>query len=369
MSRTHCRWGILGTANIARKNWQAIARAGNAVLTAVASRDAARARRFIDECQSAVAMTPAPAACGSYQELIDRKDVDAVYVPLPTAIRKEWVIRAAQAGKHVLCEKPCGVDSAGVQDMLAACRANRVQFMDGVMFMHSGRLPLLRQVLDDGQSVGSVLRITSQFAFLGADEFMSNNIRVNSELEPLGSLGDLGWYNIRLSLWVMKEQFPERVTGRILAEHGGKGSAQPVPIDFSGELLYPGGVSASFFCSFRTQNSQWAQVSGTQGYVRIEDFVLPFFGCESVFHVSNTRFHFEGCDFNMEDHTRRFAVAEYSNSMGTSQEANMIRNFSALVTSGRIEPRWGEQALKTQQVLDACLRSARSDGRPVPLGG
>src|SRR5438105_4658062 len=108
MSDPLCRWGILGTANIARKNWKAIRNAGNATLAAVASRDRRRAQTFIDECQTSVPFAPAPSACGTYEELIERKDVDAVYIPLPTGIRKEWVMRAAAAGKHILCEKPCG---------------------------------------------------------------------------------------------------------------------------------------------------------------------------------------------------------------------------------------------------------------------
>src|SRR5438105_8792865 len=115
MSEPLCRWGILGTANIARKNWKAIRNAGNSALVAVASRNRDRARQFIQECQAEVALTPAPIPCGSYAELIQRDDIDAVYLPLPTAVRKEWVIRAAEAGKHVLCEKPCGVSCADVR--------------------------------------------------------------------------------------------------------------------------------------------------------------------------------------------------------------------------------------------------------------
>src|SRR5262245_66026921 len=91
MSATLCRWGILGTARIARKNWKAIRNAGNSALVAVASRDPGRACQFIDECQADVPLTPRPAACGSYQELLGRDNIDAVYLPLPTGIRKEWV--------------------------------------------------------------------------------------------------------------------------------------------------------------------------------------------------------------------------------------------------------------------------------------
>src|SRR4051812_11679873 len=102
MPEAICRWGILGAATIARKNWKAIRNAGNSVVAAVASRDAGRARQFIDECQAACPMSDVPQACASYDELLRRPDVKAVYIPLPTGVRKEWVIRAAEAGKHVL---------------------------------------------------------------------------------------------------------------------------------------------------------------------------------------------------------------------------------------------------------------------------
>jgi predicted dehydrogenase len=362
-----CRWGILGTANIARKNWRAMRNAGNAVITAVASRDAARSKKFIDECQLDVPFATPPAACGSYDELLARKDVDAVYIPLPTGIRREWVVKAAQAGKHILCEKPCGTNAADLRAMLDACKANKVQFMDGVMFMHSARLPLLRKVIDDGESVGTLRRIASQFCFQATGDFLEKNIRVSHELEPLGALGDLGWYNLRFSLWVMKHQLPERVGGRILHDHGS--GARPVPIEFSGELFFPGGVSASFYCSFRTENQQWAHVSGTKGSVALEDFVLPFYGPEAAFEVNQPFFRVSGCFFHMESHPRRFAVREYSEGAPGAQEVNMIRNFSEIVASGKLDPAWGDIALKTQLVLDACLQSARDGGKLIPIAG
>lgn len=367
MTQPICRWGILGTANIARKNWQAIRRADNAGIVAVASRDRARAQRFIDECQADAPVSPVPAVCANYYELLGRKDVDAIYVPLPTGIRKDWVLRAAAAGKHVLCEKPCASTSAELQAMLDACGKNRVQFMDGVMFMHSRRLPLLRQVIDDGRSIGAVRRIASHFSFGASDEFLKQNIRVSSELEPLGCLGDLGWYNIRFSLWVMNQQMPERVTGRLLAQHGRSDSRSPVSTEFSGELLFPNGASASFYCSFRTEIQQWASVSGERGHLYVPDFVLPHVGAESAFDVFNPTFQVNGCDFRMENHPRRFAVAEASHGTADAQETNMVREFSRIVLSGKLEPSWGEIALKTQQVLDACLLSARNDGKPEPL--
>jgi predicted dehydrogenase len=334
----------------------------------VASRSLERSRRFVAECQGACPLPSAPAAVGSYDELLARADVDAVYVPLPTALRKQWVIRAAEAGKHVLVEKPVGVTAADVGDMLAACDRHRVQLMDGVMFMHSQRLEALRRTLDDGESVGRVRRVVAQFSFDAPAGFREGNIRADSRLEPHGCLGDLGWYTIRFALWAMKFELPTQVTARLLAEAGPPGRPDKVPFEMSGELLFPGNVSAAFYCSFQAENQQWAHVSGTKGFIHVPDFVLPFFGDEVRFEVTNSVFEVEGCDFDMQRRTRTVAVPEYSNSHGTAQEARMFRTFSTLVTTGRLDRRWGEIALATQRVMDACAQSAR-EGRPVALGG
>src|SRR6478735_2024713 len=138
MSDRIVRWGVLGAANIAKKNWEAIRHSGNGTLTAVAARDPAKAKAFIAECSSQVPFPQPPRAC-TYEELLAASDIDAIYIPLPTGIRKEWVIKAAKAGKHVLCEKPCAPTAAEVKEMIDVCRQHNVQFMDGVMFMHSGR--------------------------------------------------------------------------------------------------------------------------------------------------------------------------------------------------------------------------------------
>ena len=98
MNSKNCRWGILGTAGIARKNWQAIHDAGNAVVAAVASRDGRRAKKFASECQKLLPFPTAPEALGSYEALIADPEIDAIYLPLPTGLRKEWAIKAARAG-------------------------------------------------------------------------------------------------------------------------------------------------------------------------------------------------------------------------------------------------------------------------------
>jgi predicted dehydrogenase len=367
MNESKLRWGILSTAQIGRKNWKAIRNTGNATVAAVASRSVERSQEFIAKCQAEAPMEVPPKALGSYEELLASKDVDAVYIPLPTGLRKEWVLRAAEAGKHIVCEKPCATSVTELREMLEACRRHRVQFIDGVMFMHSRRLERMREVLDDGTSIGEVKRITSAFSFAAAGDFLDSNIRVNSTLEPYGCLGDLGWYCIRFALWVMNWQLPRRVTGRVLSEAGGVNSPAPVPTEFSGELIFDHGVSSGFHCSFVTHLEQWAKVSGTKGYLQLSDFVAPFFGCESAFEIDNTTHNVIGCDFNMEAHRRRLAVPEYSNSHPTAQETNLFRNFTKQVRSGALAESWPEMALKTQQVMSACFESARRGSSLVEI--
>jgi predicted dehydrogenase len=361
------RWGILGTAQIARKIWRAIHDSGNCDLVAVASRDGESCNRFIQSCQAEVALESKPAAFSRYEDLLACDAVEAVYIPLPTGLRKEWVLRAAAAGKHILCEKPCAITLEDLREMVEACQRNQVQFMDNVMFMHSRRLERLRQVLDDGRSIGKMRRITSAFTFLAPPEFFAENIRADSLLEPHGCLGDLGWYCLRIALWGMNWQMPRQVTGRVLAEHAGKGTSTPVPTEFSGELLFADGVSAAFFCSFLAGDQQWFNISGTEGYVEAPDFVLPFVGQEVSFAIQKNTFNVKGCDFRMETERKQVVVPEHSHGHSTAQETNLFRNFSNQVRSGKLNANWPHAALKTQELMCACRESAQANGQPISL--
>ncbi len=342
------RIGFLSTAGIGRKNWKAILNSGNCVISAVASRDVVKSREFIRECQNENAFDLMPDALGSYEALLASPNVDAVYIPLPTGLRKDWVLRAAAAGKHIVCEKPCGVNAAGLEEMIAACAKHRVQFMDGVMFMHSPRLAKIREVLDDGQSVGEIRRIASAFSFYVGDNFFRNNIRVDGALEPAGCLGDLGWYCIRFALWTLNWQLPREVTGKILSQSGSS-----VPTEFTGELIYDGGVSSGFFCSFLAARQQWAYVAGQKGWLRVPGFVHPLNSYEPAFEVNDaetiTKSEVKcppGADPAVFGHA-------------TAQDARMWRNFADQVFSGKLNEDWPAWALKTQQVMDACREAAR----------
>lgn len=361
MSNKLCRWGFLSTASIGRKNWQAVRDAGNAAVVAVASRSAAAAEKFIDECQAECPIPERPKALGSYEALIDSPEVDAIYVPLPTGLRKGWVLRAARAGKHVLIEKPAGDSAADVEEMIAACDASHVQFMDGVMFMHTERLQKMRKTLDEG-AIGQVRRITAQFSFHGGEEFVKSNIRTHSVLESMGALGDLGWYTSRFILWAMKYEMPLSLSARMHSEMQHPDSPGPVPAELSAELVFQGGVSAAMHCSFVAEHCQLAMVGGTKGYLTLRDFVLPFQGTGLDYEVLNSAFVANGCQFAMESRITRHAGKEPTNNAPGSQEANLLKTFSANVLAGSPDPFWPEVTLKTQRLLDACLHSARHDG-------
>lgn len=367
MTQGKLRWGILSTAQIARKNWKAIRNSGNSTVVAVASRDMAKCQRFIESCQCEAPMESVPQSFGSYQELLASPNVDAVYIPLPTGLRKEWVIRAAQSGKHVVCEKPCAVGLNDLKEMVDACKANGVQFMDGVMFMHSRRLDKIREVLDQKEDIGQIKRIATSFSFRADDNFYLENIRANSLLEPHGCLGDLGWYCIRFALWVMNEELPHRVVGRILSSSQGDQNSLHVPTEFSGELYFSNGVSSGFYCSFLVHDDQSATINGTAGYLHLADFVVPFFGNEVSFRIDRSALNVVGCDFYMEARRPEIFVNEYSSSHATAQETNLFRNFVDQVRSGNLNAQWPEIALNTQKIMQACYESAVSGGVPVHL--
>ena len=346
------RIGFLSTAGIGRKNWKAISNSGNCVVAAVASRDVEKSRAFIRECQAENPFANVPTALGSYEALMASPEVDAIYIPLPTGLRKEFVLRAAAAGKHIVCEKPCATDATELAEMLAACEKHSVQFMDGVMFMHSPRLARIREILDDDQSVGQIRRIASAFSFYPGEEFFNTNIRANGALEPAGCLGDLGWYCIRFALWTMNWQLPEAVAGKILNQSENLPGRPSAPTEFSAELFYPGGVTVQFYASFLAAKQQWVHVSGQKGWLLVPDFIHPFNSYEPRFEV-NEKFITVASDVKCPPGVD---PAEFGHA--TAQDARMWRNFANQIHSGRLNDDWPMWSLKTQRVLDACHEAA-----------
>jgi predicted dehydrogenase len=349
------RIGFLSTAGIGRKNWKAIFHSGNAVVSAVASRDVEKSRKFIGDCQREFAFAETPRAFGSYDELLVSPDVDAVYVPLPTGLRKDLVVRAALNSKHILCEKPCAASAAELEEMLAACQKHSVQFLDGVMFMHNPRLKKIREALNDGKSLGQLQRLSSLFSFYLGEDFFRSNIRADSALEPAGCLGDLGWYSIRFFLWTLNWQLPHTVTAKILAQ-----SASGAPTEFSAELFFDGGVSAEFYCSFLTARQQIVAVGGRNGWLRMPDFVHPRNGYEPAFELNGT-------EVRVASDVKCPPGADPAGfGHATAQDTRMWRNFANQIFSGQINDDWTMWARQTQKALDACLAAGRT-GAPVKI--
>ncbi|MDQ3331017.1 MAG: Gfo/Idh/MocA family oxidoreductase, partial [Planctomycetota bacterium] len=185
------RFGVLGTGRITRKVGPAIARTPGAELAAVASRDVARAEAWARE-------HGARRHYGSYDALLDDPDLDAVYIALPPALHREWTVKAAERGLHVLCEKPLAATLDDAVAMAAACREHNVQLMDGVMWVHTPRAAMMRSVIDSG-TLGEIQRVTSAFTFR-AEGWFGDEFRLASDLGG-GCLLDLGWYCVGVSLW------------------------------------------------------------------------------------------------------------------------------------------------------------------------
>src|SRR5208283_4336694 len=151
------RWGILGVANNNKRVLPAFAKATHAELRAIASRSLERA-------QAAAAVAGIPTAYGSYERLLDDPLIDAIYNPLPNSLHAEWTMKAAEHGKHVLCEKPLAPTAAEAQRVVHFCRTKGVCLMDGFAWPHHPRTVRLRQMLDS-QVLGELRRVTGTFTF------------------------------------------------------------------------------------------------------------------------------------------------------------------------------------------------------------
>jgi D-xylose 1-dehydrogenase (NADP+, D-xylono-1,5-lactone-forming) len=222
------RFGILGAADIARKALiPAIEAAGNAELVALASRDAERGRQmFSGRVQ------------GDYQALLDDHEVDAVYLPLPNSLHREWTLRALAAGKHVLCEKPLALTAAEAEEMAAAARSSGRLLMEAFMYRFH---PSIKSVVAD-------LR-RNQPAELSARFGFPLNAPGNYRLDPAlggGALLDVGCYTIDLARWILGEPAWVEAYGNI------------AEVDMTVEMTlgFAGGARAHLFASFESPETQ-----------------------------------------------------------------------------------------------------------------
>ena len=250
------KWGVLSTANIARGcTIPGMQLAENCELYAIAGRSLAKAEQFKSEFGF-------EKAYDSYEALLADPAVEAVYIPLPNTLHCEWVIKAAKAGKHILCEKPLAPDAAQAEQMQAAARENGVLLMEAFAYLHSPLIAAIRAELDRG-AIGAVRYLEN--AFVTSDYDLSN-IRMRRETLG-GSLYDLGCYCISQALWLLGE--PESV--RAVAVF----SDQGVDRLATGILSYADGVAAAFTCGMTLPTGQdkrldRLQIHGTKGVLRTD---------------------------------------------------------------------------------------------------
>jgi predicted dehydrogenase len=269
--------------------------------------------------------------------------------------------QAAAAGKAVLVEKPTASSTEELAAIISACAAANVQFMDGTMFSHHARTPAFLAAVD-ALGGGRATRVTSGFSFLADDEWLRTNIRTKKPLEPFGSLGDLGWYNIRFALHVWRGALPTHVRARAVA-WGPGGSEGGVPIDVVATLCFGAGERdplMTFDCAFTSPFRQWVEVSTPGGVARMEDFVI------SASHAACAFSTVKGPGLDAL-HSNVIGDTTVTEIRGCNQEAAMLRAFSAAVVSGAPDPAWPRLSLATQAVLDACMESIRAGGADVAV--
>ena len=249
------RWGVLGCAAIAvNKVIPAMQRSELCDVTAIASRDAPTAA-------TAAAELGIPRHYGGYQELLDDPDIEAVYIPLPNHLHAPWTLRAAAAGKHVLCEKPLAMSSAEAQEMVDGCRTAGVALMEAFMYRLHPLWVRVRELVRDG-AVGELEAIQAFFSYRNLDPL---NIRNVSEFGG-GALMDIGCYPVNVAR-MMFDAEPISVAGVVRRDpQFGTDALTSAVLDF-------GGRHATFTCSTQLEDDQRVHLMGTEGRLLVE---IPF---------------------------------------------------------------------------------------------
>jgi D-xylose 1-dehydrogenase (NADP+, D-xylono-1,5-lactone-forming) len=251
MAREPVKWGIISTADINRKVIPGAKASPQVDLVAVASRTQERAEAYAQEWGISKAY-------GSYDALLADPEIEAVYISLPNTLHVEWSIRAVEAGKHVLCEKPLTRHSDEAEAAFdAADRAGRL-LSEAFMYRHNPQTAMLKQLVADG-AVGDLRLIRSAFSYALFDE---QNIRLSTDLEG-GALMDVGCYNVSGSRLLGGE--PERVWGE--AWYGPTGTDWV----FTATLRFPGDVVATFDCGTALTNRDELEAIGSEGSLFLDD--------------------------------------------------------------------------------------------------
>jgi D-xylose 1-dehydrogenase (NADP+, D-xylono-1,5-lactone-forming) len=318
-------WGIISTAHINRLVLAGARESDRVDVVAVASRDQARAEAYARE-------HGIERAFGSYEALLADPDIDAVYVSLPNSLHVEWSIRALEAGKHVLCEKPLDRRPDEVERAFeAAARSGRI-LMEAFMYRHNPQTAKLRELVGAG-AIGQLGVVRSAFSFSLGDP---DNVRLAADLDG-GALMDVGCYCVSGSRLLGGE--PERVYGEQVTGESG------VDVLFSGTMRFPEGVAAHFDCGFVLPGRDELEVVGSEGSLFLDD---PWHARRPVIELRRE----SGVEEIALEHVDSYRLE--------------LENLSDAI-HGEAEPLLGrDDAVGQARTIDALYRSAAS-GSPVTL--
>ena len=255
-SGAQVRWGIIGTANIARAVFLPGLRQAGGDAAAVAGREAGRAGQFARD-------NGIGRGVAGYQALIEDPDIDALYIPLPNSLHAEWTIRALEAGKPVLCEKPLCGTLPDTERVLTSARQTGTLLWEAFAFPFHAQLAQLRRLIADGV-IGDLIEIKSNFHFAVT---RPDNIRLSPELEG-GALLDVGCYPVRLAAELFGAAHE---SAWATASRGGQG----VDVDTWGVLGYPAGRRLLLSCGFGRSYDAFTTLEGTTGQIHVTNPFHP----------------------------------------------------------------------------------------------
>ncbi len=331
------RWGVLSTARIGRRQViPAIQQSRNGEVVAIASRDLDRARAAAQELKI-------PRTYGSYRELIADPNVDAIYNPLPNNQHPEWSIRAAEAGKAVLCEKPLAINADEARKMAGAFEKCGVLLVEGFMYRFHPQTQKVKQLVDAG-AIGKVQII---HASLDVTIESEADFRLVKEMGG-GAMFDVGCYCINLMRFITGEE-PADVSA--FARFNPK---SPVDEIIAGALTFPSGVLGHFDGSLRTYMTQNYEIVGTNGRIRAEKGFVPFIPDPKADAIIR---YWRGGDPVNGEHYEEFKFAP------VNQYTLMVEDFADALLTHR-PPRYPVQdAIRNMEAIDRLLASAERNRR------
>jgi predicted dehydrogenase len=267
MSVRTLKWGLLSTAHINRALIFPIRQSPRSDLVAVASRDLDKARSYAKEWKI-------PKFYGSYESLLEDPDINIVYISLPNRLHAEWTIKALQAGKHVLCEKPLAISLEQVDAIIAAARQTGRIAVEAFMYRHHPQTLRLKEMADQG-SLGEICLVRGAFSYTIS---RPDNVRLVADLGG-GSIWDVGCYPINYARFILGTE-PVEAFG--WARWGITG----IDDTFTGQLLFPGDRILQFDSSFRLPSRSFMEFVGSKGAVRLDTPYKP--GEKAEIHITRS---------------------------------------------------------------------------------